>query len=180
MSLLSLNNNVHFRPIIKFAQTQLHIYYTQTMCTCLAEPKLQPIVLTISIMLRQCLCIRNSKIRLLLNTTICLSTNERTRPAIYKPLVLYSLLSQLLPRRIKDKMWLQDRRWVARNKFIFSFFSFLFCVVLYNCADPETLSGVNGGIVPFLACGDLSGFDSDMTYPVEVCSFPFGWLPTTL
>jgi len=31
------------------------------------------------------------------------------------------------------------------------------------------LSGVNRIIVPFLACGDLSAYDSDMTYPLEVC-----------
>ena len=30
------------------------------------------------------------------------------------------------------------------------------------------LTGVNRVIVPFLACGDLSGFDSDMNYPVQV------------
>ncbi|KAH6569877.1 hypothetical protein BASA50_003619 [Batrachochytrium salamandrivorans] len=28
------------------------------------------------------------------------------------------------------------------------------------------LTGVNRSIVPFMACGDLSGFDSDMTYPL--------------
>ena len=32
----------------------------------------------------------------------------------------------------------------------------------------NSLTGENRVIVPFLACGDLSGFDSDMTYPVEV------------
>jgi len=30
------------------------------------------------------------------------------------------------------------------------------------------LTGVNRVIVPFLACGDLSAYDSDMTYPLEV------------
>ena len=30
------------------------------------------------------------------------------------------------------------------------------------------LTGVNRVVVPFLACGDLSGFDSDMNYPVQV------------
>jgi tRNA (cytidine32/guanosine34-2'-O)-methyltransferase len=29
-------------------------------------------------------------------------------------------------------------------------------------------SDMNRIIVPFVACGDLSGFDSDMTYPQEV------------
>ncbi|RUS91682.1 hypothetical protein EGW08_000508 [Elysia chlorotica] len=32
----------------------------------------------------------------------------------------------------------------------------------------NTLEGPNRVIVPFLACGDLSGFDSDMTYPLEL------------
>ena len=27
----------------------------------------------------------------------------------------------------------------------------------------------HGGVVPFVACGDLSQYDSDMTYPVKVC-----------
>jgi len=31
------------------------------------------------------------------------------------------------------------------------------------------LSAVNRIIVPFLACGDLSAYDSDKTYPLEVC-----------
>lgn len=30
------------------------------------------------------------------------------------------------------------------------------------------LDGSNRYIVPFLACGDLSGFDSDKTYPLQV------------
>ncbi len=30
------------------------------------------------------------------------------------------------------------------------------------------LVGVNKVIVPFLACGDLSGFDSDKSYPTQV------------
>lgn len=32
--------------------------------------------------------------------------------------------------------------------------------------DWSKLVGINKEIVPFLACGDLSGFDSDMTYPL--------------
>lgn len=31
----------------------------------------------------------------------------------------------------------------------------------------NSLTGVNRVIVPFLACGDLSGFDSDKTYPLK-------------
>lgn len=34
--------------------------------------------------------------------------------------------------------------------------------------DFNSLTGVNRCIVPFVACGDLSGYDSDMTYPMEV------------
>ena len=39
----------------------------------------------------------------------------------------------------------------------------------YN-ADFNSLTGVNRVIVPFLACGDLSAFDSDMTYQLEGAS----------
>jgi len=41
------------------------------------------------------------------------------------------------------------------------------CVVMPDVNFSE-LSGVNRIIVPFLACGDLSAYDSDMTYPLEV------------
>ncbi|XP_050394416.1 putative tRNA (cytidine(32)/guanosine(34)-2'-O)-methyltransferase [Patella vulgata] len=34
--------------------------------------------------------------------------------------------------------------------------------------DFNSLEGPNRIIVPFLACGDLSGFDSDKTYPLEL------------
>ncbi|PVD37030.1 hypothetical protein C0Q70_04023 [Pomacea canaliculata] len=34
--------------------------------------------------------------------------------------------------------------------------------------DFNSLEGPNRVIVPFLACGDLSGFDSDKTYPLEL------------
>ena len=44
--------------------------------------------------------------------------------------------------------------------------------------DPRTNSevGINRVIAPFVACGDLSGFDSDMTYPVEVTSVYIQWM----
>lgn len=32
----------------------------------------------------------------------------------------------------------------------------------------QDLEGPNRVIVPFLACGDLSAYDSDMTYPLQV------------
>lgn len=34
--------------------------------------------------------------------------------------------------------------------------------------DFNQLEGPNRVIVPFLACGDLSAFDSDKTYPLQV------------
>ncbi|XP_060084927.1 putative tRNA (cytidine(32)/guanosine(34)-2'-O)-methyltransferase, partial [Ylistrum balloti] len=34
--------------------------------------------------------------------------------------------------------------------------------------DFNNLEGPNRVIVPFLACGDLSGFDSDRTYPLQL------------
>ncbi|CAH1772758.1 unnamed protein product [Owenia fusiformis] len=36
--------------------------------------------------------------------------------------------------------------------------------------DFNQLEGVNRVIVPFLACGDLSAYDSDMTYPLKLTS----------
>ena len=35
-----------------------------------------------------------------------------------------------------------------------------------NNRGEDELVGVNRFIVPFLACGDLSGFDSDQSYPL--------------
>lgn len=32
----------------------------------------------------------------------------------------------------------------------------------------DSLTGANRAVVPFLACGDLSSYDSDMTYPLKV------------
>lgn len=34
--------------------------------------------------------------------------------------------------------------------------------------DWSQLTGSNRTIVPFIACGDLSGFDSDATYPLDL------------
>ena len=42
--------------------------------------------------------------------------------------------------------------------------------------DYNNLVGVNRVIVPFLACGDLSGFDSDKTYPLKVIKILTGSL----
>ncbi|KAJ1667564.1 tRNA (uridine-2'-O-)-methyltransferase trm7 [Coemansia sp. RSA 1813] len=36
----------------------------------------------------------------------------------------------------------------------------------YDSANP--IVGSNRAIVPFVACGDLRGFDSDMTYPLDI------------
>ncbi|KAI8325543.1 FtsJ-domain-containing protein [Martensiomyces pterosporus] len=38
--------------------------------------------------------------------------------------------------------------------------------VPYDASNP--ILGSNRVIVPFVACGDLRGFDSDMTYPLEI------------
>lgn len=32
----------------------------------------------------------------------------------------------------------------------------------------DALTGVNRKVIPFVVCGDLSGFDSDATYPLNV------------
>ena len=40
--------------------------------------------------------------------------------------------------------------------------------ILLPDVDFNNLEGPNRLIVPFLACGDLSGFDSDKTYPLKV------------
>lgn len=43
---------------------------------------------------------------------------------------------------------------------------------MYDIADVDfnSLEGVNRVIVPFLACGDLSAYDSDKSYPLNVTS----------
>ena len=61
----------------------------------------------------------------------------------------------------------------------FEIFLVFNCILLHRSDFPtlslclsdvnfSELSGVNRVIVPFLACGDLSAYDSDMTYPLEV------------
>eukprot|EP00041_Stephanoeca_diplocostata_P012498 m.209409 g.209409 ORF g.209409 m.209409 type:complete len:311 (-) comp18980_c0_seq3:184-1116(-) len=45
-------------------------------------------------------------------------------------------------------------------------------------ADFNSLTGVNRVIVPFLACGDLSAFDSDRTYPAATAEPTPGLAPT--
>eukprot|EP00163_Fabomonas_tropica_P016621 TRINITY_DN29731_c0_g1_i1.p1 TRINITY_DN29731_c0_g1~~TRINITY_DN29731_c0_g1_i1.p1 ORF type:complete len:294 (+),score=58.87 TRINITY_DN29731_c0_g1_i1:223-1104(+) len=37
----------------------------------------------------------------------------------------------------------------------------------HQYGPANELTGINRVIVPFVACGDLSGFDSDMSYPLE-------------
>ena len=39
----------------------------------------------------------------------------------------------------------------------------------HTYTDFDSLEGPNRFIVPFLACGDLSAYDSDKTYPLKVC-----------
>ncbi|CAI4231402.1 unnamed protein product [Auanema sp. JU1783] len=43
--------------------------------------------------------------------------------------------------------------------------------------EINQLNGVNRVLVPFLACGDLSGFDSDRSYPLEIPDIFSGTLP---
>eukprot|EP00731_Ephydatia_muelleri_P015249 Em0008g969a len=50
----------------------------------------------------------------------------------------------------------------------------------HKYSDFNAMTGINRVIVPFLACGDLSAFDSDMTYPVESSEdSPYQPLPAT-
>ena len=37
--------------------------------------------------------------------------------------------------------------------------------------EYNQLEGPNRVIVPFIACGDLSGFDADKTYPLKVKTY---------
>eukprot|EP00112_Aurelia_sp_Birch-Aquarium-sp1_P013994 Seg2996.4 transcript_id=Seg2996.4/GoldUCD/mRNA.D3Y31 product="tRNA methyltransferase" protein_id=Seg2996.4/GoldUCD/D3Y31 len=48
-------------------------------------------------------------------------------------------------------------------------------------ASFNDLNGPNRILVPFMACGDLSGFDSDMNYPLNATNFEAGYrnLPPT-
>ena len=39
----------------------------------------------------------------------------------------------------------------------------------HSYTDFDQLEGPNRYIVPFLACGDLSAYDADKTYPLKVC-----------
>lgn len=43
--------------------------------------------------------------------------------------------------------------------------------------EDNPLTGVNRIVVPFVACGDLSAFDSDMTYPLELDGKAYEWRP---
>ena len=47
-------------------------------------------------------------------------------------------------------------------------FTFLSSFCSPFLVDFESLEGINRVVVPFMACGDLSGFDADKTYPVQV------------
>lgn len=37
--------------------------------------------------------------------------------------------------------------------------------------DFNELEGINRIVVPFIACGDLSAYDSDKTYPLNVSHY---------
>lgn len=51
---------------------------------------------------------------------------------------------------------------------------FLITSLPFADVDWNSLEGVNRVIVPFLACGDLSAYDSDRTYPLQVTAAPSG------
>ena len=41
------------------------------------------------------------------------------------------------------------------------------CVCVF-IGEGNSVTGVNRVIAPFVACGDLSGYDSDRTYPLQL------------
>ncbi|KAJ3056165.1 putative tRNA (cytidine(32)/guanosine(34)-2'-O)-methyltransferase [Rhizophlyctis rosea] len=43
----------------------------------------------------------------------------------------------------------------------------------YGYGPDNELTGVNRVIVPFISCGDLSSYDSDQTYPLELDDKPY-------
>jgi len=45
--------------------------------------------------------------------------------------------------------------------------------------DYSNLQGINKTIVPFIACGDLNSYDSDMTYPLSLDGKEYVQLPPT-
>lgn len=47
-----------------------------------------------------------------------------------------------------------------------TFFCFLICVCYRADCSSGWLEGPNKVYIPFLACGDLSGYDSDRSYPL--------------
>ena len=49
------------------------------------------------------------------------------------------------------------------------------CVCAFIVGDGNPKTGISRVIVPFVACGDLSGYDSDRTYPLQlVCTYAVG------
>lgn len=38
----------------------------------------------------------------------------------------------------------------------------------YSSFNVDDLKGTNKKIVPFIVCGDLNGYDSDTTFPLQV------------
>ena len=49
-------------------------------------------------------------------------------------------------------------------------FSFACCCVRYGPGNE--ILGLSNLVVPFVACGDLSGFDSDKSYPLQLTGVP--------
>uniref|UniRef100_A0A8B9HZ28 FtsJ RNA 2'-O-methyltransferase 1 n=1 Tax=Astyanax mexicanus TaxID=7994 RepID=A0A8B9HZ28_ASTMX len=69
----------------------------------------------------------------------------------------------------------------SRNSSIGELFSYIPSPLMrHGNVDFNQLEGPNRIIVPFLACGDLSAFDSDRTYPLQLdSSKEYQYLPPT-
>lgn len=55
----------------------------------------------------------------------------------------------------------------------------LSCLIYPCLSDPDfnQLDGPTRIIVPFVTCGDLSAYDSDRSYPLDVSALPtVGWM----
>lgn len=45
-------------------------------------------------------------------------------------------------------------------------------MIYYRYSSENELLGLSNVVVPFVACGDLSGFNSDKSYPLQLTSIP--------
>lgn len=49
-----------------------------------------------------------------------------------------------------------------------SLLKYYYILIYFEDEEVNSLSGVNRVLVPFLACGDLSGWNSDRTYELDL------------